>query len=72
MILKDDELVIIGLINEDKIEGRIALKEVKSVFYDLIQVGPMYRTFAAQLENEKKIAKGVDINTVDLSYYEVF
>ena len=36
MILKDDELVIIGLINENKIEGNVQLKEVKSVFYDLI------------------------------------
>lgn len=36
MILKDDELLIIGLIKEQKIEGKIALKEVKSVFYDLI------------------------------------
>jgi len=36
MILKDDELVIIGLINEDKIEGHISLKDVKMVFFDLI------------------------------------
>ena len=45
MILKDDELVIIGLINENKVEGQVSLKYVKSVFYDLIQVGPMYSTF---------------------------
>ena len=36
MILKDDELVIIGLINEEKIEGRVSLNQVKMVFYDLI------------------------------------
>ena len=47
MIVKDDELMIIGLINEDKIDysEKIRLKNVKIVFYDLIQVGPMFRTF---------------------------
>ena len=32
MILKDDELVIIGLINENKIKENIELKEVRIVF----------------------------------------
>ena len=36
MINKDDELLIIGIINEDTIEGNIPLKEVRSVFFDLI------------------------------------
>ena len=36
MINKDDELLIIGIINEDTIEGSIPLKEVRSVFFDLI------------------------------------
>ena len=38
MIMKDDELMIIGLINEDKIEPsiRISIKEVRYVFYDII------------------------------------
>ena len=45
MILKDDELMIIGLIKETKIEGSIELKEVRLVFQDLVQVGPMYKTF---------------------------
>ena len=53
MILKDDELVIIGLIEEKTIEGHISLKEVRSVFFDLVQVGPMFRTFVAQLEEER-------------------
>ena len=45
MINKDDELLIIGIINEDSIDGNISLKEVRAIFYDLIQVGPMFRTF---------------------------
>lgn len=72
MILKDDELVIIGLINENKIEGNVQLKEVKSVFYDLIQVGPMFRTFKQQLETMKLISPGQDIDTVEMLYYDVF
>ena len=52
---KDDELLIIGLINEEKIEGQVALKDVRFVFYDLIQVGPMFRTFIEQLEKDKDI-----------------
>ena len=38
MIMKDDEIMIIGLIDEDKIEmgKKIQLKEVRHVFYDLI------------------------------------
>lgn len=32
MILKDDELMIIGLIKESRIEGSIYLKEVRIVF----------------------------------------
>ena len=45
MNLKDDELLIIGLIKEQRIEGSIELKEVRLVFQDLVQVGPMYKTF---------------------------
>ena len=36
MLQKDDELLIIGLINEEKIEGNVLLKDVKFVFFDLI------------------------------------
>lgn len=75
MILKDDELMIIGLINEDKIGGNVQIKEVKSVFYDLIQVGPMYRTFVQQLEKNEVIGKGTTdemLATIEMSYYDVF
>lgn len=36
MQYKEDELMIIGLINEDSIEGEVKLKEVSMVFFDLI------------------------------------
>ena len=45
MQYKEDELMIIGLINEDSIEGEVKLKEVSMVFFDLIQVGPMFTIF---------------------------
>jgi len=44
--MKDDELMVIGAINEEAIEGYIAISDVKMVFYDLIQVGPMFEPFA--------------------------
>lgn len=77
MILKDDELVIIGLINENKIKENIELKEVRIVFQDLVQVGPMYRTFLQQLEQEGLIEKGQKMNdhVIDkkvFSYSKVF
>ena len=84
MILKDDELLIIGIIKEQKIEGKIALKDVRSVFYDLIQVGPMYKTFQEQLETQEIIprmtrklgdSQSLELTTIDridLSYKTVF
>ena len=62
--MKDDELVVIGLINEDKVEGDINLKELRSVFYDLIQVGPMFRTFISQLEATR--GRTVNMNNLDM------
>ena len=50
MLHKEDELIIIGVIDEDRIEGHIMLKEIKSVFFDLVQVGPMFRYFVNLLE----------------------
>ena len=77
MIMKDDELMIIGLINEEKIDPgiKISLKEVRHVFYDLIQVGPMFRTFINQLESEGKIEfalEALDVDKIELSYRDVF
>ena len=75
--MKDDEIMIIGLIDEDKIEmgKKIQLKEVRHVFYDLIQVGPMFRTFINQLESEGKIEFALDdqeVDKVELLYCDVF
>ena len=73
MMNKDDELLIIGIINEDTIEGSIPLKEVRSVFYDLIQVGPMFRTFLEKIEEEKGYSIPEDrITMIDLPYKDVF
>ena len=73
MINKDDELLIIGIINEDTIEGNIPLKEVRSVFFDLIQVGPMFRTFIQKLEEKRGgVITDERIAVIDLPYSEVF
>lgn len=50
MIIKDDELMILGVLNEDKIEGHIPLPDLHTVFNDLLQCGPMFRTFCKHLE----------------------
>ena len=72
--MKDDELMIVGLINEEKIEfiEKAKLKNVRIVFYDLIQVGPMFRTFINQLESNGKIEMGADLDMIELEYSEVF
>ena len=36
MILKDDELMIIGVIKESKIEGSLYLKDVRNVFQKIL------------------------------------
>ena len=71
--MKDDELVIIGLINEDKVEGEINLKELRSVFFDLIQVGPMFQTFINQLESiyGRKVNMSA-LDMIPISYAQVF
>lgn len=53
MFNKDDELLVVGLINESKLSGKILLKDVKQVFYEIIQVGPMYTTFIECLVKEE-------------------
>lgn len=73
MIMKDDEIMIIGLINEEKIDPgiKICLKDVRYIFYDVIQVGPMFRTFINQLESEGKIEIALsdqDVDKIELSY----
>ena len=75
MIIKEDELMILGLLNEDKIEGKIGLPELHTVFHDLLQVGPMFRTFCDHLEklelvDEKITEKNID--RFDISYTDVF
>lgn len=74
MIMKDDELMIIGLINEEKVDytEKVKLKDVRIVFYDLIQVGPMFRTFISQLEANGQIEMNADINLIELPYSDVF
>lgn len=72
MILKDDELMIIGLINENKVAGHITLKEVKYVFYDIIQVGPMFNTFLEFLEKQGTVEPNCSLTAVSMSYQEVF
>ena len=71
MILKDDELMIIGVIKESKIEGSIYLKDVRSIFQKTMQVGPMYRTFLQELERMGQIEsfrKLTDPDNVCLPY----
>ena len=73
MQLKEDELLIIGLIDETTIEGRVSLKEVRSVYFDLLQIGPMFRTFLSELEAQKNLRVPEDrIDKVDLLYSDVF
>ena len=75
MIIKEDELMILGLLNEDKIEGKIALTELHTVFHDLLQVGPMFRTFCEQLLKNNLIDEEVsekNIDRFDVAYSDVF
>ena len=54
---------------------KILLKDVRMVFYDLIQVGPMFRTFISQLESEGQIElalEAADIDKIELKYCQVF
>ena len=69
--------MIIGLIKECKVEGSIELKEVRIVFTNLTQCGPMYRTFLQKLEAQKVIqpfykVNEPDIDNVRLPYTTVF
>ena len=73
MLQKDDELLIIGLINEEKIEGNVLLKDVKFVFFDLIQVSPMFKTFTDILEKQKDIVITNEwVEKAEMPYQEVF
>ena len=71
MISQDDELILIGFINENNIlekDKTVGLKEIKSVFYDLVQVGPMYRIFHDKLIERGLIKADADINTAGITY----
>ena len=72
MFNKDDELLIVGFINENKLSGKILLKDVKQVFYELIQVGPMYTTFLGFLRKEELIDYTSNLYTVELTFEQVF
>ena len=67
--------MILGLLNEDKIEGKIALTELHTVFHDLLQVGPMFRTFCDQLLKNDLIDEEVkekNIDRFEVAYSDVF
>ena len=37
-----DELKLIGVIHERDVDGRITLRELKKIFFEAQQLGPMY------------------------------
>ena len=49
-MLIQDEILIIGLINEKTIEGSIPLHQIRSICYDYLQVGNMYTTLLEHLK----------------------
>ena len=57
-MLVQDEILIIGLINEYNIEGRVMLKEIRSICYDYLQVGNMYSTLLEMFRSKGLVKRG--------------
>ena len=71
-MLVQDEILIIGLINEYNIEGRVMLKEIRSICYDYLQVGNMYSTLLEMFRSKGLVKRGDNLEKLDLPYKQVF
>lgn len=63
MKIGTDELMIIGILDESKIDASINLKELQRVFYNVLQLGPMFLTFVNHVEKLKSIS--IELNRLD-------
>ena len=50
-----DELKLIGVIHERDVDGRITTKELKKIFFEALQLGPMYQPLLEILKKQEKI-----------------
>ena len=61
-MLVQDEILIVGLINEKNVQGKIFLSQIRYICFDLLQVGNMYTTLLQHLRDKKLVKPGVDLN----------
>ena len=64
--------MIIGLINEYNIEGKVMLKEIRSICYDLLQVGNMYTTLFDMFKDRGIVKSSDKLEKLELPYKTVF
>ena len=65
MINKDDELVIICQIDENKLKDDVRLELVRKVIFDYVQVAPMYTSLLQMLKSSPQIETARDADDED-------